>query len=108
MSTPAALDAAAAELAGQAAVLPGLLDRAVARSGVDVWQGPAQQDLAGELARLRGALRGAAGELSALAVRLRAEAASIRAEEARLAAAAEAAERAAARRAAAGTGGRAA
>jgi hypothetical protein len=67
------LDAAAAALAAQAGTLPALLDRAVARSGVDVWQGPAQEHLADELARLRGILRTAADELYGLAARLRAQ-----------------------------------
>ena len=83
MSNAAAFEAAASALDGQAGILPGLLDRAVARNGVDVWQGPAQADLAGELSRLRGALRTAAGELRGVASSLRADAARIRAEEAR-------------------------
>jgi hypothetical protein len=81
MSDAATLDAAAATLAEQAGALPGLLDRAVARSGVDVWQGPAQEHLSDELARLRGVLRTASGELSDVAARLRADAAALRAAE---------------------------
>ena len=76
------LDAAAAALAEQARVVPGLLDRALARSGVDVWQGPAQESLSDDLLRLRTTLRSVSDELAALASRLRAEAA----EERRLAA----------------------
>lgn len=72
------LDAAAAALAEQAGIVPGLLDRAIARSGVDVWQGPAQERLADDLVRLRSILRGAADDLNALASRLRAEAAEQR------------------------------
>jgi uncharacterized protein YukE len=88
MTDAAALDAAASALAGQAGTIPGLLDRALARSGVDVWQGPAQEDLADDLVRLRGVLRSAAGELSGIAARLRAEAATARAAEERAASAA--------------------
>jgi hypothetical protein len=79
VTDPDALDAAAAALDVQAGTLPGLLDRAVARSGVNVWQGPAQEHLADELVRLRGVLRTAASELSGVAVRLRGEAAAARA-----------------------------
>jgi len=76
------LEAAAAAFAEQAGIVPGLLDRALARCGVDVWQGPAQERLADDLVRLRSVLRGASDELAAIASRLRAEAA----EERRLAA----------------------
>ena len=79
------LDAAAAALAEQARVVPGLLDRALARSGVDVWQGPAQARLSDDLLRLRATLRSVSDDLGHLAGRLRAEAA----EERRLAALAE-------------------
>jgi hypothetical protein len=78
VTDPAALDAAAAALAGQAGIVPGLLDRALARSGVDVWQGPAQEELQDELVRLRGVLRGVSSELYDVAARLRAEAAAQR------------------------------
>ena len=73
------LDAAAAVLAEQARVVPGLLDGALARCGVDVWPGPAQERLADDLLRLRRALRDAADDLAYVAARLREEAAAARA-----------------------------
>jgi len=72
------LEAAAAVLAEQAGIVPGLLDGALARCGVDVWQGPAQERLADDLLHLRSVLRGAADDLAAVAARLRAEAAEQR------------------------------
>jgi hypothetical protein len=84
------LDAAAAALAEQARVVPGLLDRALARSGVDVWQGPAQERLLDDLRGLRSVLRVAADELAFLATRLRAEAEEARLAQARASAAAAA------------------
>lgn len=78
MTDPAALDAAAAALVAQAGAMPRLLDRALARSGVNVWQGPAQAHLADDLATLRRALGAAADELYAVAARLRAQAAAAR------------------------------
>ncbi|HEU0131771.1 MAG TPA: hypothetical protein VFQ85_12355 [Mycobacteriales bacterium] len=93
MVDPAALDAAATALAGQAEGLPGLLDAARAGNGVNVWQGPAQEALADDLVLLRARLRLAADELLAVAASLRADAARVRAE--RTAAALRAAEAAA-------------
>lgn len=90
-------DAAAAEdlarrLEAEARTLPDLLDGVAARTGMDVWRGPAADAFAADVRRWRSRLDAEGSALLAVARRLRLRADQLRAEATRV----EAAERAAA------------